>query len=72
MKREARLIYALSQGFKANETHTHHATKFRDIITADYKILNEEGESRNNQRYAIVVQNGFKVTHAQQKLHKKR
>ena len=35
-------------------THIFRAIKFGDIITADYKILNEE--FRNNQRYAIVVQ----------------
>ena len=29
---------------------------FGDIITAAHKILNEEGESWNNQRYAFVVQ----------------
>ena len=32
------------------------AVKFGDLITADHKILNEEGESRNNRRYAVVVQ----------------
>ena len=30
--------------------------KFDDLITADHKVLNEEGESRNNHRYAVVVQ----------------
>ena len=32
------------------------ADKFGDLITADHKVLNEEGESRNNHRYAVVVQ----------------
>ena len=32
------------------------ATEFGDVITADHKVLNEEGESRNNHRYAVVVQ----------------
>ena len=32
------------------------AQKFGDLITADHKILSEESESRNNHRYAIVVQ----------------
>ena len=32
------------------------ATEFGDLITADHKVLNEEGESRNNHRYAVVVQ----------------
>ena len=27
-----------------------------DLITADLKILSEESESRNNHRYAVVVQ----------------
>ena len=27
-----------------------------DLITADHKVLNEEGASRNNHRYAVVVQ----------------
>ena len=30
--------------------------KFGDLITADHKVLNEEGESRDNHRYAVVVQ----------------
>ena len=30
--------------------------KFGDLITADDKVLNEGGESRNNHRYAVVVQ----------------
>ena len=32
------------------------AEKFGDLITADHKVLNEESESRNNRRYAVVVQ----------------
>ena len=27
------------------------------LITADHKVLNDDGESRNNHRYAVVVQN---------------
>ena len=30
--------------------------KIGDLITADRMVLNEEGESRNNHRYAVVVQ----------------
>ena len=30
--------------------------KFGDLITADHKVLNEGSESRNNHRYAVVVQ----------------
>ena len=32
------------------------AEKVGDLISADHKILSEESESRNNHRYAIVVQ----------------
>ena len=32
------------------------AENFGDLITADHKVLNEEGESRNNHRYAVVAQ----------------
>ena len=32
------------------------AEKFGDLITADHKVLSEGCESRNNHRYAIVVQ----------------
>ena len=51
------------------------APKFGDIITADPKVLSEEGESRNNHRYAIVVPDlaiQLKATYAKQDLHKKR
>ena len=30
--------------------------KFDYLITADHKVLDEDSESRNNHRYAIVVQ----------------
>ena len=32
------------------------AEKFSDLITADHNVLNEEGESRNNHQYVVVVQ----------------
>ena len=32
------------------------AEHFGDLITADHKILSEGSESRNNHRYAVVVQ----------------
>ena len=32
------------------------AEKFGDLITADHKVLNEESDSRNNHRHAVVVQ----------------
>ena len=32
------------------------AENFGDLITADHKILSQESESRNNHRYAVVVQ----------------
>ena len=41
---------------KRTNTHISRAEKFGDLITADHKMLNEEGESRNNHRYAVIVQ----------------
>ena len=32
------------------------AENFGDLITADHKVLSEESESRNNHRYAVLVQ----------------
>ena len=32
------------------------AEKFGDLMTADHKVLSEGCESRNNHRYAVVVQ----------------
>ena len=32
------------------------AEKFGDLMTVDHKVFNEEGESRYNHRYAVVVQ----------------
>ena len=32
------------------------AEKFGDLIAADHNVLNEEGESRNNHQYVVVVQ----------------
>ena len=32
------------------------ATKIGDLSTSDHELLNEEGESRRNYRYAVVVQ----------------
>ena len=32
------------------------AAKFGDLITADHKVLSDNCESRNNHRYAVVVQ----------------
>ena len=34
----------------------HRAEKFGDLITADHKVLSDNCESRNNHRYAVVVQ----------------
>ena len=39
-----------------NTSHIPRAEKFGDLITADQKVLNEESESRNTHRYAVVVQ----------------
>ena len=32
------------------------AEHFGDVVTADHKVVSEESESRNNHRYAVVVQ----------------
>ena len=34
----------------------HEQKMFGDLKTADHKVLNEGSESRNNHRYAVVVQ----------------
>ena len=41
---------------RRNEGSIPRAEKFDDLITADHKVLNEGSESRNNHRYAVVVQ----------------
>ena len=53
------------------------AVNFGDLITADHKVLSDNCESRNNHRYAVVVQDlatqwipGVSVQ-TQAKLHKK-
>ena len=52
------------------------AQKFGDLITADHKVLNEGCESKDNHRYAVVVQdlplNGFNPIRAKQTLHRRR
>ena len=41
---------------RRNEGSIRRAEKFGDLITADHRVLNEGSESRNNHRYAAVVQ----------------
>ena len=41
---------------KRNGKAVPRAEKFGDLITADHKILSDNCESRNNHRYAVVVQ----------------
>ena len=41
---------------RRNEGSIPRAQKFGGLITAEHKILNEGRESRNNHRYAVVVQ----------------
>ena len=41
---------------KKNDGAVPRAVKFGDLITADHKVLSDNCESRNNHRYAIVVQ----------------
>ena len=60
-----------------SQIHISRAVKFCDIITADHKVLNGGGESRNKSKgmqllCKIWPLNGFKVTHAKQQIHKKR
>ena len=51
------------------------AENFGDFITADYKVLSEGCESRNNHRYAVVVQDlatqWIQSYPCKQKLHRK-
>ena len=35
--------------------HTPHAERFRDLTTADHKVLKEDCESRNSHRYVVIV-----------------
>ena len=42
--------------FRSIGTVVPRAEHFAGLITADHKILSEESESRNNHRYAVVVQ----------------
>ena len=51
--------------------------KFRNLITAEQKVLNEGCESRDNHRYAVVITrscqiNGFNLIRAKQRLHMRR
>ena len=52
------------------------AEKFGDLISADHKVLNEEGESRNNHRTLswckILPLNGFYLIRAKQQLLRRR
>ena len=41
---------------RTSQSHVHRATKFGEIITADHKVLNEEGKSWNNHKCAVAVQ----------------
>ena len=41
---------------RRNERAVPRAEKFGDLLTADHKVLSDNCESRNNHRYAVVVQ----------------
>ena len=41
---------------RRNEGFISRAEKFGDLMAADHKVLSEGSESRNNHRYAVVVQ----------------
>ena len=48
------------------------AENFGDLITADHKVLSDNCGSRNNHRYAVVVQDlATQWIQAKQKLHRK-
>ena len=48
------------------------AVNFGDLITADHKVLSDNCESRNNHRYAVVVQDlATRRIRAKTRLHKK-
>ena len=44
------------QSYPCNGEAVPRADKFGDLITADHKVLSANCESRNNHRYAVVVQ----------------
>ena len=52
------------------------AEKFGDLITADYKVLNEEGESETitgtPSWFKILPLNGYNLVRAKQRLLRKR
>ena len=63
-------------GFRAEDAKGEamlRADNFGDLITADHKVLSDNCESRNNHRFAVVVQphNGSRRIRAKTKLHKK-
>ena len=64
------------QELLVDEIHIPCATKFGDIITADHKVLNDEGESRSNHMFAPWYKtwplHGFEASHAQHMRQKKR
>ena len=41
---------------RRNSEAARRAEKFGDLVTADQKLLNEEGASRSNHRYAVMMQ----------------
>ena len=41
---------------RRNDDTVPRAVNFGDLITADHKVLSDNCESRNNHRYAVVVQ----------------
>ena len=61
---------------RRNGGAVHRAENFGDLITADHEVLCDNCESRNNHRYAVVVQdlvtlNGSRRIRAKTKLHRK-
>ena len=59
---------SLQKTIRTGEASVLRAEKFGDLITADHKVLNEEGEPRNNHQPL----NGFSLIRAKLKLLRRR
>ena len=49
--------HSVNAYFRKNQKRSFlRAEKYGDLVTAEHKVLNEGRESRNNHRYAVVIQ----------------
>ena len=46
----------IAKSARGPKVQVRRAENFGDLITADHKVLSDNCESRNNHRYAVVVQ----------------